>query len=73
MSNEGWICPLCRCGVAPSELRCPCAGPVNVKVDPRIGSPYPNTPPTSADSDMRDFHFTGLNPGYKGEFTGWDK
>lgn len=30
MSAEGWICPLCRSGVAPSETRCPCAAKAEV-------------------------------------------
>lgn len=22
--SEGWICPVCKCGVAPTVERCPC-------------------------------------------------
>jgi hypothetical protein len=34
MTTEGWICPLCHAGVAPSCVRCPCA---EQQVLPRLG------------------------------------
>lgn len=28
MTTEGWLCPKCHAGVAPSCVRCPCADPI---------------------------------------------
>jgi hypothetical protein len=36
MPTEGWICPKCQSGVAPSCERCPCAKAVKYVI-PRLG------------------------------------
>ena len=45
VNNEGWICPLCRAGVAPTVERCPCAMTTSPPSQPPYGPSLPTYQP----------------------------